>query len=287
MPSPRSPDRRAQERVLAEKIYIEAKGKIKLVEIAEKLNVADSKVRKWKHIDKWDENLDAPKGTNEIKKKEVERSTQEVGSSALKKNASLKPRKRGAPKGNKNAAGGRGNPNPKPPPDMTKHGGYSKVYWDVIDEQERELINEVPVNEETLLIEQIQLFSVRERRIMQAINKYREAKEPVAISEIIRSEEKWVFNSKQEEEIYQSIADEKVANGKRMPWKRHTLQTSTENKDNIIIRLEAELSSVQSKKTRAIEALYRLRTENEKKSTESKDEVVQAWADKIRKLRGV
>lgn len=70
------------------------------------------------------------------------------------------PRKRGAPKGNKNAVGGRGNPKAKPP-DATKHGGYSAVYWDTLDEDEKNLIEDMPKDEEELLIEQIQLFSVR------------------------------------------------------------------------------------------------------------------------------
>ncbi|MGN0483845.1 MAG: helix-turn-helix domain-containing protein [Lachnospiraceae bacterium] len=72
--------------------------------------------------------------------------------------------------GNKNAAGAKGNPNPKIP-DNTKHGGYSAVYMDALREEERELIGKVPKDAEELLTQEIQLFSIRERRILQALNR--------------------------------------------------------------------------------------------------------------------
>ena len=173
MPTPRSPnvDKRSDERKQAEKMYLESKGSLKLVDIAEKLKVPANKVRKWKSMDGWEAKLNPTKADNG-KKKQVERSTSDKGSV---------PRKRGAPKGNKNAVGGRGNPNAKPP-DATKHGGYSAVYWDTLDEDEKNLIEDMPKDEEELLIEQIQLFSVRERRIMKAINKYRNSESPVALA---------------------------------------------------------------------------------------------------------
>ncbi len=77
-------------------------------------------------------------------------------------------KKTGAPLGNKNAAGHGapiGNQN------ATKHGAYSGVYWDFfLQDDEKDI--EIPEDEEAMLIEQIQLFSIRERRIMKAINKY-------------------------------------------------------------------------------------------------------------------
>ena len=57
-----------------------------------------------------------------------------------------------------------------------KQGIHSSVYWDVLDESEKDMIEDIPMDEEMLLIEQIQLFAVRERRIMIAINKYRNMK---------------------------------------------------------------------------------------------------------------
>ena len=71
MPTPRSPnvDKRSDERKQAEKIYLESKGSLKLVEIAEKLKVPANKVRKWKSMDGWEAKLSPTKADNGKKNK--------------------------------------------------------------------------------------------------------------------------------------------------------------------------------------------------------------------------
>lgn len=276
MPKPRSPDtdKRSEERKQAERLYLENKGNIKLVDIAEKLGLPDNKVRKWKSLDNWEGKLHPTKAENS-KKKPVERSTKEKGSV---------PSKRGAPKGNTNAKGNKGNPKPTntTPPDRTKHGGYSAVYWDTLDDDELGMIEEIPKDEEELLIEQIQLFSVRERRIMKAINKYRTMDGPVAISSTWRGEKKRVFDSPEDEEEYKRRVQEKVDNEERLPGREYSTQTTTDNKDNIIARLESELSNVQSKKTKAIEALYKIRLEKQKlESADAGNTAVDDWISAV------
>ncbi|MCD8150586.1 MAG: phage terminase small subunit [Clostridiales bacterium] len=277
MPKPRSPDvdKRSDERKKAEQIFLDSKGNMKLVEIAEKLGLPANKIRKWKSLDGWEAKLH-PTANEKGKKKPVERSTDEKGSV---------PRKRGAPKGNRNSVGNRGNPNAVPP-DVTKHGGYSAVYWDVLDDEEKGLIEDMPKDEEMLLLEQIQLFSVRERRIMQAINKYRNTDSPVAVSFTNRSERKRAFENEEEEKEYNRIVAEKVANGERMPGRECQTFTQTDNKDQIIARLESELSNVQSKKTKAIEALAKLHIEKQKLAGDTAaNDVVKSWAEKVLKTR--
>lgn len=279
MPTPRGPDtdRRSEERKKAEKLYLDNNGNIRLVELAENLGLPDNKIRKWKSMDKWESKLH-PVSAKDAPKKSVERSIKDKGSV---------PPKRGAPKGNQNAKGGRGNPNPKSPPDVTKHGGYSAVYWDVLDDEEKGLIEEIPKDEETLLLEQIQLFSVRERRIMQAINKYRNAKEPVAISYSSRSESKRSFDSEEDKRIYEERQRAKIVADKLLPGHSYDVSTQTENKDNIIARLESELSNVQAKKTKAIDTLARLHLEKQKLAGNTTgNEMVRAWAEKVKNMRG-
>ena len=52
----------------AKKLYLESNGDMKLVEIAAKLNILDSQVRKWKSQDKWEQEL---KGTLPKSKRNV------------------------------------------------------------------------------------------------------------------------------------------------------------------------------------------------------------------------
>lgn len=80
--------------------------------------------------------------------------------------------------------------------------------------------------------------------------------------------------------------EKKISAEERLPGDMYNMQTTMENKDNMIARLEKELSTVQSKKTKAIEALAKLRLEKQKIAGESKgNEVVRAWAEAVVKAR--
>lgn len=275
MPTPRSPDsdKRSAERKEAERLYIESKGNMKLIEIAEKMRLPANKIRKWKSLDGWEAKLH-PVTDKKSKKKPVERSTSEKGSV---------PRKRGAPKWNQNSKGvskGKGNPKPTntTPPDRTKHGAYRPVFMDALDEDEQELLDTIPEDTEQQMMEQIQLFSFRERRILKAINKYREQTGEVAVADVTRYEDKRAFKNKDEEAEYDRRQNAKVAKGDILPGKNYSIQTHTTNKDMIIARLEQELSTVQRAKTKAIEALYKYRLEKAKIESEGAGtDVVDDW----------
>lgn len=207
---PRTPSEKVKQ---AEQLFNDG---MTMVEIAKKLGVSDGTVRSWKNRYGW--------GTSSKKNK------CNVAKKDDKKNATLQKKKRGGQPGNKNSKGvskGKGNPHPHPPPDRTTHGGYVPVFMDALDEDEQILIEMISRDTEIQLMEQIQLFSIRERRILKAINKCREQK-----GEAISS----------------------------------------------ISRLEQELSTIQSKKTKAIEALYRYRMEKAKMESESAgNDAVDDW----------
>lgn len=265
---PRAP---REKMVEAEKLF---RGGMAMAEIAKKLGVSDGTVRSWKNRQGW--GGESKKNKCNVAKEGVKQ-TQRC-KKGDKTNATLQKRKRGAPKGNRNAIGNAGNPNPKPPPDMTKHGGYTPVFMDALDEDERELVGMVPKDEEQLLIEQIQLFSIRERRILKAINKYREMKSDVAVAGVSRYENKRTFKDKEEEGEYDRRQKEKVDKGELLPGKPYDISTHTQNKDLIIARLEQELSTVQGKKTKAIEALSRFRVDKAKLESESAgNDAVDEW----------
>lgn len=263
---PRAP---SEKRIEAEKLYDDG---MAMVDIAKKLGISDGTVRSWKNRYGWGD-----------KSKKNKRNVAKKGS---KKSATLQKKKRGGQPGNKNAKGGSGNPNPNPPPDMTKHGGYVPVFMDALDEDEQELIAMVPEDTEMQLMEQIQLFSIRERRILKAINRYREQNGDVLVADVTRFEKKRVFKDKEEEAEYDRRQKIKVDKGDILPGKSYSIQTHTTNKDMVIARLEQELSTVQSKKTKAIEALSKMRLENEKlKGKSAGNDVVMEWGKKLLEQR--
>lgn len=143
---PRAPSEKVTQ---AEKLFNDG---MAMVEIAKKLEVSDGTVRSWKNRYGWGKASKKNK-CNVAKKNE-------------KKNATLQKKKRGGQPKNQNAKGGSGNPNPNPPPDRTKHGGYVPVFMDALDSDEQELLGSIPEDTELQLMEQIQLFSIRERRIL-------------------------------------------------------------------------------------------------------------------------
>lgn len=255
---PRAPSEKVTQ---AEKLFNDG---MAMVEIAKKLEISDGTVRSWKNRYGWG--------------KASKKNKCNVAKKGNKDNATLQKRKRGGQPGNKNAKGGRGNPHPNRPPVTIKHGGYVPVFMDSLDDDEQELVATVPEDTELQLMEQIQLFSIRERRILKAINKYRETKGEVAVADVNRSEEKRTFKDKDEEAEYDRRQKEKVNSGEILPGKSYNISTHTTNKDMIIVRLEQELSTIQSKKTKAIEALAKYRLEKEKLESESAgNDAVDDW----------
>lgn len=275
MPRQRSPDSKK-----AETLY--HKG-MKLVEIADRLGVPASTVRRWKSDQKWDQAKRSGKSTKTERKPNT------------KTERKLSSRKRGGQPGNVNAVGAgapQGNKNAE------IHGAYSKVFADVFTEEEKELVQFMPSGEEARLEEEITICTVRERRIMKAINKYHEmvdarTGEPIlyVTSGTVRLEHTRAFEGTDEEkaiqeEEYKRIIQEKIDNGDRMPGKEVTLTTNTENKDDIVLRLERELTSVQSHKMKLIRTLAQIRLEKQQlENGDKSNDIVHAWAEAVMKSR--
>ena len=232
-----------------EQAYKDYKKGMKYKEIAEKYSVSVNTVKSWA-ARYWNKEKD--RGKVATKKKKV----------ATKEKGKLQPNPRGAPKGNKNAEG-KDCGAPLGNDYALKHGGYSQIYWDTLDEEEKELAETMEKSEEELLIDQIKLFSVRERRLMKAINKYKSIEGNLAVAGVITSHEKTAFpegeEGKIEKEKYEELRQDKINEGliSYLGYKKFT-QTTTEATYNIVMRLERELTAVQSKKTKCIQALAAL-----------------------------
>lgn len=256
MPRGRDPNRNK-----AFQIYMDAGGKIDLVEIASQLNISAGTVRGWKSKDKWEKQLN---GT--LQTKVTERSKRSKGGQPGNQNAKgSKGGSGGAPQRNKNAE---------------KHGAHSKVYWDTLDEDELDLISSMDSAEEQQLIMQLQMFSVRERRLMRNIKKYRELE-----TENHGLSVKAVSKTKKVEDLT-DLDGESVGSGK---YKKvtETSVTNTEAVMNSIMALEAELTKVQRAKTKAIEAMAKLHLEKQKlEGDTATNDIVKSWVEKVTKERG-
>jgi len=280
MPRARSPTSKK-----AETLY--HKG-MSLVDIAEKLDVPPGTVRRWKSTQKWDE-VPTKTKTERSESKRPKKRTKEKKTERSEKDEGNPKKKGGGQPGNVNACGTHkgGFQN------ALKHGGYSQIYWDQLDDDEKAFLEEQQEDEEKMLIDQITLYSIRERRIMKAINKYRKLEEKKDtgpgqyVSSITTSETKRKFKTKEDSDDYKERIAKKVECGDRLPGDPYSVTTGTAATIDLISRLEKELTSVQRSKNAAIDSLIKLRLERQKLQGDTRgNDLVRAWAAAVMKKRG-
>lgn len=224
---PRAPsDKKAE----AEKLF--RKG-MKLIDIAKKLDIPEGTIRSWKNRGKWGE-------------KSTKKNQCNVAKDESEGNATLQKRKRGGQPGNRNAEGSKGGAAPHRNKNAEKHGAYSSIYLDALDEDELALIFDETDEEKEILMRQIGIYSVRERHLMRKIKEF----EGKITKDLYVRKAKTVKHSVPDDE---GKADTK------------SIDTSTETEHwiNGLTKLEAELTKVQRAKTKSVDSLMRLKQIND------------------------
>lgn len=128
-----------ENRKKAMQLFLDSDGLMNNKEIATALNVDSAKISKWKCIDKWKEALEN------------------------------KTRKKGAPRGNKNA---KGHGAPRRNKNAEKHGAYSTIYFDELTEDEKALIESITLNSEDNMLRELQVLIVKEKDLQKRIEAY-------------------------------------------------------------------------------------------------------------------
>ena len=188
---------------------------------------------------------------------------------ATKPEVATSPRKAGAPKGNVNAVGNKGGA-PFGNTNAMKHGGYSTIWASSLTEAEREALEELEdADEETILVEEIRLLTIREARIMKRIKELteKEKKSPMMAASISTSQDRRDFKrldgdkdrEDQDKELNIERQDEKIQAGKILPGNLTHVSTISESTYQVIHRLEVLLTDVQRQKTKAASMLANLR----------------------------
>lgn len=188
---------------------------------------------------------------------------------ATKPEVATSPRKAGAPKGNVNAVGNKGGA-PFGNTNAMKHGGYSTIWASSLTEAERAALEELEdADEETILVEEIRLLTIREARIMKRIKELteKEKKSPMMAASISTSQDRRDFKrldgdkdrEDQDKELYIERQDEKIQAGKILPGNLTHVSTISESTYQVIHRLEVLLTDVQRQKTKAASMLANLR----------------------------
>ena len=211
-------------------------------EIADKHNVSESTVKSWasRH---WNNDKKIQAARRKAKKSQL-KGKKSCNQKSEKKSQKDAPKPRGAPKGSVNAAGNNGGA-PKGSKNALKHGGYSVVKWDELSDEERAMAESMEdTDTEDNLHEEVVLYTIRERRLLRAINTMKDV------------------NLKGNVEISTNISVHTTGSGQDTTIVGSTKSTNLERVEIAVLRLERELTSVQKAKARTLQTLDEVRRAN-------------------------
>lgn len=235
-----------------EEAYKDYTNGMKYKDIADKYGVSVNTVKSWASR-YWKQKKLQPK--------------EKKGCNPKRKKLQPKQGRRGAPEGNQNAVGNRGgNGAPIGNKFAWKHGGYSEIRYDVLTDDEKKMIEEMPENEEQQLMDILFYLDVRERRLMQAINQYKNMKGGLYVESAYRIEKKKTFANDEDKKLYEELRKQKIDDEKiSYLYEEYSQNTETRSVIGVVERLESELTRIQGKKIDCIRALAQVR--KEKKAT--------------------
>ncbi|HAQ2783577.1 small subunit of terminase [Enterococcus faecium] len=230
----------------AKRIWLESNGEKQLKEIASELNVSDSQVRKWKSQDKWSAEL----------KSNVTNGKSNVTNQG------------GAPIGNQNAKGNKGNSRASPPKrnkNALKTGEYETIFFDTLTDNEKDIYSSLDDDPSFVLSEEIRLLKIRQLRMMKRI---KEAESGLNDEEVDRLQQMRKIKTPIEKD------------GKKLEIKREVMQDvqisrKTHRKIDDILSIEDSLTRISNQLAKAIKQM------NELYMNEYRTDLIKAQTDKI------
>ena len=240
----------------AKSIWVDSNGEKLLKDIAAKLGVSDSQIRKWKSIDKWNDEL--------------------ISNVTNGKSNVTNPK--GAPIGNENAKGNRGNSRASPPKgnkNAVKTGEFEQIYFDLLSDDEKSIYStDFSLSER--LEQDIQELTMRKYRMMKRIKNAENGLDLVESEKLyeLRGRKQYVDSVKGGKKI--SIGVPQVT--------MTEMKEKSIRKIEDILRIEDALTRISNQLTRTIKQLEEI-TLNEKRM-----QVFDAQRDKLKaeteELRG-
>lgn len=261
---------RSPERDKAFELWMSSGCTAKMKDIAVQLGVSDSKVRKWKTLDKWNEKV-------------VERSTQSSGALHLEKKkksggapkGNQNAKGHGAPKGNKNAKGNRGGAPPRNTNAVTT-GEYRTVWVDYLDEEERAFYESVDTSAESQIDHAIRILAMKERWAIQTIHDLRSG---------LSEKEKKILAARKEKGEIVKVYDETgkyTLQYRDQPEMIITEITEKEfRKIDDILKQEEILLKIQNAKTKQIALLHKINIDNRRLALDQEKSRVDVAAKRL------
>ena len=249
---------RSPNRDKAFEIWKKSNGKIPLKEIAEQLDVSDSLIRKWKNIDKWDDDFN---GNVTIPNSNV---TNELNGNVTKRKPGGQPgngnaKGHGAPLGNKNGEGNNGGAPPRNT-NAVKTGEFQTIWLDYLSDEERQFYDSIDTDKLRQVNEDIRLLTWRENMMMKRIHELRDGIDNIEVDTTEEAEVKRVPVEVYDEQLGKMVS--KVAVTREMK----VTQKKTKEKSLLaeILRVEDALTRVQDKKAKLIQTKHKIEIDHER-----------------------
>ncbi|MFS1135533.1 phage terminase small subunit [Enterococcus hirae] len=230
-------------------LFKKSNGTITNREISEKLSVPEKTISAWKSRDKW----------NEVLQKD-ECSTSNNHCSTTNKG--------GAPIGNQNARGNKGNSRASPPvgnKNALKTGEYETIFYETLSDEEKDIYSSLDDDPSFVLSEEIRLLKIRQLRMMKRIQ---QAEAGLNDEEIERLQQ------------LRKIKTPIEKDGRKLEIKRDVMQDvqvsrKTHRKIDDILSIEDSLTRISNQLAKAIKQM------NELYITDYKTDLMKAQTEKI------
>lgn len=167
-----------------------------------------------------------------------------------------------APYGNQNAKGNKGGGAPAGNKNAFLHGGYETIAEKDLTEEEKGICGKISNEPETLIIEEIALLTIRERRILQRMAQLNANNRGLVTSHSERNETLWEFETEEERELFNIIQKQLIDAGK-LPGHSYSLKIVQVACDEIMLRLEEALTRCQVQKLNCVRTLISLREDEQ------------------------
>ncbi|EMF0149675.1 small subunit of terminase [Enterococcus hirae] len=230
-------------------LFKKSNGTITNREISEKLSVPEKTISAWKSRDKW----------NEVLQKD-ECSTANNHCSTTNKG--------GAPIGNQNAIGNKGNSRASPPvgnKNALKTGEYETIFYETLSDEEKDIYSNLNNDPSFVLSEEIRLLKIRQLRMMKRIQ---QAEAGLNDEEIERLQQ------------LRKIKTPIEKDGRKLEIKRDVMQDvqvsrKTHRKIDDILSIEDSLTRISNQLAKSIKQM------NELYITDYKTDLMKAKTEKI------
>ncbi|MEK3920615.1 phage terminase small subunit [Paenibacillus sp. FSL K6-2393] len=253
---------RSPERDKAKLMWLKSGGKMMLKDIAAALSVPESRIRKWKSMDRWEDELNGsvsgdskgsvPNGTNGSVPK---------SRGAPKGNKNASGNRGGAPPGNKNAVGNSGGPGgPYRNKKALKTGMYETIFLDALEPDEQDMFDQIDTDPLAQLNEQLIMLSLQERRHMKRVKLLEDGltdEERKTKQELMQRKDKVPYTSPKSGKAVQIPV---VTEGMKVT----EITTVVTSKLDKILKQEEALVKTRDKKLRVINLIASLQQEEEK-----------------------